>query len=416
MNRPGPACSFVVPLIISGMAAARAPAAWMVQEIPLLPSWSGSVEVAGISSNGVVCGTGNYVANASSAVFRFDGTTVTELPHLTPSDPISLARGINVHGIICGQSHRSDGKERAVYWEDTTLHVIPYAADCNTNSYCQALGINDAGVIVGLYWKTDGERAAFYYQDGATYSLDAIIRAGGLAGLQSANAVNEHNVICGVADDAGGFENVWTYDLGSTAFTLVGRIGMADSSAVGMNALGQTIGRGKVSSADPYIQALTYDGSWHVVDAAELGSQWGVGINDRGRMVGNTGSSSSRVSWYSDAPGSGSMKHLTLPGWTRVTATGINNRDWIVGYGRTATSGTDTRGFILKPPPGDSNHDGVVQAADYAQFAACLSGPVEDPGTIPPGAACLAAFDFEPADGDVDLADFGAFQAVYEGL
>ena len=372
--------------------------------------------MTGINSNGVVCGTGNYVANASSAVFRFDGTTVTELPHLTPSDPISLARGINVHGVICGQSHRSDGKERAVYWEDTTLHVIPYAADCNTNSYCQALGINDAGIIVGFHWKTDGDRAAFYYRDGATYSLDAIIRAGGLAGLQSANAVNERNVIGGVADDAGGIETAWTYDLESSVFTIVGRIGSYDSSVVDMNVAGQTIGRGKISAGATYYQAITYDGSWHLVDDAEVGSQWGMGINDRGRMVGNTGSSSARVSWYSDAAGSGSMKHLTLPGWTRVTATAINHRDWIVGYGRTATSGTDTRGFILQPPPGDANHDGVVNAADYAQFAACLSGPFDGVGFVPPSAACLDAFDFAPADGDVDLADFAAFQAVYEGL
>jgi probable HAF family extracellular repeat protein len=394
------------------LLAAPAEAAWVVSEIPMLPGWAGGVEASDISSNGVVCGNGNYVVNVSSTPFRFDGTTVTELPHLTPADPLSLARSINVHGVICGQSHRSDGKERAVYWEGTTLHVIPYAPDCNTNSYCQALDINDSGVIVGFYWNTNGERTAFYYENGTTHSLDSALRGVGLYGTQIASGIN-NNVVCGSADDAGGNTTAFTYDIDTGVATNIGNVGWS-SSATDINNSGQTIGRGQQTSFDKY-RAVTYDGAWHVVDPTVDVTQWGEAINDKGRMVGHANISDSKWSWYSDGPGAGSILQLDLPGWSRGTAQGINNNDWIVGYGRTATSGTDTRAFVLARPPGDADHDGDVDLDDHAEFAACLSGPKEAAGFVPPSSACLKTFDFDPADDDVDLADFAAFQQAFTG-
>jgi hypothetical protein len=60
-------------------------------------------------------------------------------------------------------------------------------------------------------------------------------------------------------------------------------------------------------------------------------------------------------------------------------------------------------------PPADVNCDGVVDAADYGPFAACLTGPVAVGGcTLAP--ECAAAFDAD-GDCDVDLADFSVFAA-----
>jgi len=53
--------------------------------------------------------------------------------------------------------------------------------------------------------------------------------------------------------------------------------------------------------------------------------------------------------------------------------------------------------------------DADVDLQDYACFAACMSDPI---GMSPlPG---CEPFDFEP-DGDVDIRDFGAFQAAFSG-
>ena len=86
--------------VIHGMAlcvvlivAQTAPAAWVVNEVPMQVGWSGDMELTDINSSGVACGycetTGGY-----RVAFRYDGTTVTELPTLTENRS-SLATGIN---------------------------------------------------------------------------------------------------------------------------------------------------------------------------------------------------------------------------------------------------------------------------------------------------------------------------------
>jgi len=55
---------------------------------------------------------------------------------------------------------------------------------------------------------------------------------------------------------------------------------------------------------------------------------------------------------------------------------------------------------------GDSNGDGIIDLADYVEFAGCMAGPGE--GLV---AGC-AVFDFDD-DSDVDLADFARFQQIF---
>ncbi len=401
-------------LVVWGLGSA-VNAAWVVIEVPLLPSWVGGVEVRDVNTAGIACGMGNYVINTSSTPFIFDGVTVTELPFLYPPDPIGLVTGINNHNVVCGYAHNDEADSQAVFWDGSGLHEIPYPPDANTNSDFRAYGINDDGVIVGYFWNTNGERTAFYYDDGVTYSLDAAIRAASLTGLQLASAVNNNNVICGVADDPLGVSTPYTFDIATQTLTVLGRLGPSDCSATDINDAGQTIGRGKFYDWDTYIHAVTYDGSWHFVDNAETATQWGQSINDAGRMVGNSGTGDNRVSWYSDAPGDGSIRYVSLPGWTRVTAQSVNNRNWMAGYGLTASSGGEERGFVVRPPLGDGDYDNDIDMVDFATFAACLSGPIGGPAFAAPSAECLQNFDFAPADGDVDLTDFAAFQRAFEG-
>jgi hypothetical protein len=57
----------------------------------------------------------------------------------------------------------------------------------------------------------------------------------------------------------------------------------------------------------------------------------------------------------------------------------------------------------------DCNCDGVIDWQDFTYYGDCLTGPASP--FAPPG---CAAFDTD-ADTDVDLQDFSAFQAAFEG-
>lgn len=410
--------------VVTALLTAPAPAAWVVTLIPMQPGWSDpgkKVEVYDINSNGVVCGAGNYVVNVSATAFRYDGTTLTELPFLPDAfKPWATANAINADGVACGFAYDALGRVRAVYWDDTSIYTIPYPEDANTNSEIKAYDINDSGVIVGRYSCTNGvgdSKTAFYYENGSSYSLRTAIGSAGLFGGQTASGINNNGIITGSADAdlPGVTRSSFTYDIATGIATDIGNIGY-NSSAVDINESGQIIGSGQQTSSDKY-RAVTYDDTWHLVDSAVTNTNWGRAINDNGRMVGTIYvGSNNYTSWYSDVATNGSTVSVDIPTWQSVNVQGVNNNDWMAGYGRPpGATVSELRGFILSPPPGDADHDGDIDIDDYAQFAVCMSGPQEGNGFVSPSADCLKTFDFAPADGDVDLKDFAAFQETFEG-
>ncbi|HEY3246498.1 MAG TPA: hypothetical protein VGM03_24390 [Phycisphaerae bacterium] len=70
---------------------------------------------------------------------------------------------------------------------------------------------------------------------------------------------------------------------------------------------------------------------------------------------------------------------------------------------------------VVVPTPGDADLDGDVDLVDYSAMSACLSGPAQGDGFVPPSSACLQHFDLPAPDGDVDLADVAAFQNAFTG-
>ncbi len=80
------------------------------------------------------------------------------------------------------------------------------------------------------------------------------------------------------------------------------------------------------------------------------------------------------------------------------------------------------RGGEFPPTPtpanGDWEGDNDVDGDDLAVFVVCLDGPERRPAPADPGVTtcevdCFNAFDFDD-DLDIDLADFAAFQTVYD--
>ena len=68
----------------------------------------------------------------------------------------------------------------------------------------------------------------------------------------------------------------------------------------------------------------------------------------------------------------------------------------------------------VPPCPADFECDGDVDLADHAEFAACISGPVEASGFVQPSLSCRDYFDLD-GDTDVDLTDFREFQEAFGG-
>ena len=160
---------------------------------------------------------------------------------------------------------------------------------------------------------------------------------------------------------------------------------------------------------------MVHTGTFQILDDTVTDAQWASGIAADGRVVGSANTGDNRWGWYSDAPGSNSMHAVSLPGWTGVSIYGIKDYHVMVGYGRTAASGTDERAFVINPPAGDGNHDGHVDEADVPVFSACLSGPAEGAGFAPPAGGCLRSFDLGATDGDIDLVDFAVLQELLDG-
>ena len=59
---------------------------------------------------------------------------------------------------------------------------------------------------------------------------------------------------------------------------------------------------------------------------------------------------------------------------------------------------------------GDYDFDQGVDLTDFAAWSSCMTGP-STADTAVPHDPCVA-FDFD-GDGDVDLLDFGGFQAIF---
>jgi hypothetical protein len=400
------------------LLATPAGAAWIVTEIPTPPEWVGHTEPLGVNNDGVVCGVGNYVSGSSAVGFRYDGTTLSELPYLAPSVPYPLAypKAINNGGVIAGWSHNDGEVDRAVVWIGDTVTQIPVPPDAKPTGDMRAYGINDADVVVGYYVGTDGYANAYYY-DGTTHSLEPALHAAGLTGERSyAEDVNNNGLICGHAEDAGSDYVFFTYDIPTGTVNVLGKIWAAGQSyfTTAINDAGHVVGRGRTVPWSP-IHALLHDGAFNVIDETVSVPQWATDIAEGGRVVGNADTSDSRWGWYSDGPGPGSMRLLELPGWTRISVSSVNDQHTMVGYGRTTASPDQNRGYLVAPPPGDADHDGDVDLADMAEFAECLSGPAGSAGFVSPSESCVQAFDFVPTDGDIDLLDFAGFQECFEG-
>jgi hypothetical protein len=101
------------------------------------------------------------------------------------------------------------------------------------------------------------------------------------------------------------------------------------------------------------------------------------------------------------------------PGGSCVSQSFVN-QTWCTNQGWTyGGNGSTCALHCAERSPGDYNADGEVDAEDAAMFPGCLGQPFQAPTFLPPSALCRLAFDGDN-DGDVDLTDYAALQAVMD--
>jgi hypothetical protein len=348
-----------------------------------------AVELANFGTN-----TSNYASNSAVAInnagiavgstrkyngsggdlggraVRWDssGTVATELGNLgtEPSGHThSWASDINDAGTVVGDAWKFDASgvplgTRAVRWEASgtvATELGNLGTDIHGFTYHGAYAINNAGTTVGYATTFDGEGVqqgalVVRWQAGSTVAteLENLGTDGDGFTYNFGLTINNSGTVVGSAekyDGSGVFlgRRAVRWDAAGTAATELGNLGadpegITDNDALAINDAGITVG-----------YAEDYDGSGTLLGYRAV--YW----NLNGVVV--------------------DFNTLIDPasGWTLEYADAISNTGWIAGSGMYDPDGPGaqaaySRLFLMQVPalsvlPGDYNHDGVVDAADF---------------------------------------------------
>jgi probable HAF family extracellular repeat protein len=284
--------------------------------------------------------------------FRYDGMTTRDIAGTTLYS--SGALGISDQGQVVGYYVYNAAGYRHAFLTAPYRDIDPSTDDLGTlgGSQSTALAANDSGEAVGIA-STMGDIAqhAFLYSGGVMHDL------GTLGGSSStAYGINGSGLVVGEAYLSNNFAAHAFVDDGTTMEDL-GTLGGNFSEARGINAVGHVVGDASTDSTG-LVHAFLYNGTT-MMDLGTLGGQTSLAysINDSDEVVGEslTTAGERRAILYSG----GVMMDLNnlIPansGWYLDTATSINDRGQIVGFGHNPNSGG---AYLLTPrEPGGPAH------------------------------------------------------------
>ncbi len=341
---------FQVLLLIS---AALAEPVYDVIDLGKIPGTDYS-EAYSISGKGQIVGMCSLPSILGRATL-FDPTGAGNNTDLgTHGRDLCYASSINDSGQIVGRANNAAGHSRATLFDSSgggsnidlgTLGGI----------YSQANSINNSGKIAGLAYNTSNQpRATLFSSTGDGNNINL----GTLGGdYSSAYSINDSGQIVGYAQNA---SSVWRATLfdstgGGKNLNLGTLPSGGHSEALSINNSGQIVGYAQNASGDYRATLFDTAGSGNNNDLGTLGGNdsYAVSINDLGQIVGYAQNASGdyRATLF-DISGIGDnidLNTLIDPGlgWTLRDAYGINDNDWIVGYGYNPTG--RHRAFLLRP-------------------------------------------------------------------
>ncbi len=366
------------------------------------------------------------------------GTAATELGNLgTDADGFTYSDvyAINSSGTAVGIANKYDGSGnylggRAVRWE--TSDTVPtefgnLGTDMDGMTESVPLAINDAGTVVGDVEKFGGSgeslgiRAVRWDASGTVAT-----ELGNLGtdidgyGESIAYAINNAGTAAGWADRYDGEGTYQGYravrwGASGTGVTELGNLGTdIDGAAISytdaMNDTGTIVGYAeKYDGAGVYLggRAVRWDASGTTVtELGNLGTDPDGLTNSEAYAINWAGIA---VGYAEDYDGSGALLGERavywgldgvavdlntlidpLSGWTLESADAVSDTGWIAGSGAFDLDGPGgqeayERLFLMQVPalsflPGDYNHDGAVDAADYVLWRKSPNGFGGDPG------------------------------------
>ncbi len=244
----------------------------------------------------------------------------------TLGGPEIRAYGINNSGQVVGYSWTtSTASAHAFLYSGGTMQNLGVLGGCTTSC---GYGINDSGQVVG-----NSSDNAFLWQSGK--GMQNLGTLPGQTGCY-AYAINNSGQVVG---DSGAHAFLWQ---SGTGMRDIGTLGGSDSEAEDINASGQIVGTSWPAGGTTW-HAFLYSGG----TMQDLGLGDAHGINDNGQVVGDNGYA---FLWQSDI-GMQNLNDLisSTDDWILDSATGINDKGQICGFGINPSGQTDA--FLLTPTP-----------------------------------------------------------------
>lgn len=340
---------------------------------------SGSSAAAINNGSQVVGSAKNSSQISRPALFT---SPVTDLGTLGGSD--GLALGISSDGKITGAAAEANDLNHAFMWNGS-IHDLGTLGGQQSAGYA----INSSGQVTGIGQISGDVNHAMLYSGTSMTDLGTFPTWSGPYG-STGYGINDYGDIGGAMVTnafARGFLRV------DGTMQDIGTLGGNEASVYGINSYAEVVGYSTTSSGGHH--AMFYD--YQNDDMQDLGVLSGAtssdayAINNAAHVVGASGGHAFLVS-------NGSMKDLNNlvinngSGWTLQYASGINDKDQIVGYG-TNPSG-QTHAFLLSPI--DSNDlptiqvgkthpaygNGIIQQSGKTKLVVITHGrirPGEDP-------------------------------------
>lgn len=328
---------------------ALAQASYVVDDLGVLDGDTSSVAWA-INANGDVVGWSNGPAGTRAFLYT-DATGMVALP-APPGRPRTVARDINDAGVVVGSAN-AGGTDlgHAVVWSGRGVEDIGTLA---AGSFSEAWGVNNSGRVVGWSYTNGGGLGVH----GFLYSAaDGLVDLTPESDTGYALDINDAGQVTGYKTAPGGY-HAFRWQDGD--FVDLGVLpGMAYSFGWAINASGRVTGSSSSASgnSEHVLRSregfLATDRRAFVTDLGGVGEvNVALGINAFGDVVGRGRPSAGgkRAFRYTDAAGLQDLNTLIDPalGWFLIAAHDVNDAGAIVGYGLDNLTG-QTHAVRLRP-------------------------------------------------------------------
>ena len=337
-RRPSILLPFVVAssalLLLCASARAAAGPAYSVTDLgPAIPF--------GINAAGEVAG----LASAGGSAFAFRLGQFTDLGTL-PGGSYSSAYALNNRGQVVGTSGLA-GFDIGLPFGHAFVFSHGRMTDLGTlgGSWSQAFAIADSGAVAGgAYVAGDLTQHAFLERAGSVTDINPPGSS-----ISVAFGINASDAVVGLAYNPG--PRAFLYQGGN--WSDLGTLGGGQAEAKAINASGTVVGGADTATS---FHAFSYrNGQMRDLGAlGAAGRSEALAVNDAGQTVGTSTIVAGPAPFYAFLSAGTQMINLNdlIPadsGWTLESATGINDRGQIIGYG--IRDGGE-EGFLLTPQPG----------------------------------------------------------------